>query len=103
MKRDILAISGISALIASLCCLPSIILVLFGLSGISFAAAFGNALFFGYWWAFVSVGVVLMTTGLYIYVRRKNYVCSLADLKKKRRKLINLFLSAFIAFIIIGN
>ena len=44
---SLLGLVGGASVISSLCCLPPVIMVLFGLSSISAAAAFGDSLYFG--------------------------------------------------------
>ncbi len=83
-----------STIIASMCCLPSVVLVLFGLAGVSSAAALSDTLYWGgdgYEWfrptmlAIASMSVVI---GLVLYFRNRG-ICTFDDVKRQRRKVIN--------------
>lgn len=93
----------LAAFIASLCCLAPIIFVLLGLASVSVAAYWGNYFFFGYWWLFIAIGLLLITLMLIIHWRN-NQVCTLDAAKRNRRKIINSFLltvALFIGFYIV--
>ena len=83
-----------STIIASMCCLPSVVLVLFGLASVSSAAALSDTLYWGgegYEWfrptmlAIASISVII---GLVIYFRTRG-ICTFDDVKRQRRKVIN--------------
>ncbi len=99
-EKDIFIISSVSAFLATLCCFSPIVLVIFGLTSISFAAGLGNRLFFGYWWAFISGGLLIMGIILLVYFRKKHKICSLDEAKRKRKKILNIVLLAVIIFVI---
>lgn len=89
-----------SSIVASLCCLPSVIMVMFGLSTVSTAAALSDTLYWGkdgYWWfrpaVFVLAGV-FVTIGLISYFKKQG-VCTLDDLRRERRKVINVSILSF--------
>ena len=90
-----------SAIVASMCCLPSVIMVMFGLASVSTAAALSDTLYWGkdgYWWfrpTMLGIAGVLVTVGLVSYFRNQG-VCTLDDVKRERRKVINTSLLAFI-------
>ena len=92
-KSLIKLISG-SAIIASMCCLPSVVLVLFGLASVSSAAALSNSLYWGengYWWfrpLMLAVAAGFVIIGLVIHFRSKG-ICTLDQAKRERRKIIN--------------
>ena len=46
-KKSLMKIISGSAIIASMCCLPSVVLVMFGLASVSSAAALSNKLYWG--------------------------------------------------------
>ena len=84
-----------SAVIASMCCLPSVILVMFGLASVSTAAALSNTLYWGedgYAWfrpmlnAFSAICVII---GLILYFRREG-ICSFDEAKRQKRRVINI-------------
>lgn len=98
--KDLLRVTGIPVLFASLCCLAPLVLVLFGLSGVAFAASLSDTLYFGYAWAFRAIGLVLLTVSLVIYFRKKG-VCSLDEAKRQRRKIINTVLIVLVIAIVV--
>ena len=77
------------AVIGVLCCLTPVILVLFGLSTVAFAASLADTLYGSYKWAFRGVSLVLLLASLGWYFYKKENVCSLDAVKKKRTKIIN--------------
>ena len=46
-KKSLIKLISGSAIIASMCCLPSVVLVLFGLASVSSAAALSDTLYWG--------------------------------------------------------
>jgi hypothetical protein len=77
------------AVIGGLCCLTPVILVLFGLSTVAFAASLADTLYGSYKWAFRGVSLVLLLASLGWYFYKKENVCSLDAVKRKRTKIIN--------------
>lgn len=89
--KAILALSSVSALIAGLCCLTPIVLVLLGIASISVAASLGNVLYGDYRWLFRLVSLLLTAAALIIYFRRRG-VCTLMEVKRRRKWLLNMSL-----------
>jgi len=79
---------GISAFIASLCCVPPVLIVLLGVGGVSFAAGLGNVLYYQYRWVFITAGLLFMLVSLVIYYRGQG-ICTFDAVKRKRRQIIN--------------
>ena len=77
------------AVIGGLCCFTPVILVLFGLSTVAFAASLADTLYGTYKWAFRGVALVLLLASLGWYFYKKENVCSLDAVKRKRTKIIN--------------
>ena len=85
---------GGSAFLASMCCFPSVVLVMFGLASVSSAAALSNDLYWGTngmgWFrpllSTVSLGLVI--TGLVLYFRRQG-VCTMDEVKRQRTRILN--------------
>jgi cation transport ATPase len=88
------------ALVGGLCCFTPIILVLFGLSSVAFAASLSNTLYYGYKWYFRGAALILLLASVAWYFYKKEGVCSIDALKRKRKKIINLVLLAIIAGVI---
>ena len=91
---------GGSAFLASMCCFPSVVLVLFGLASVSSAAALSNDLYWGTngtgWFRplllILSAGLVAL--GLVLYFRSDG-ICSLDEVKRQRKRIINTSLLVF--------
>jgi hypothetical protein len=79
---------GGSAAIASLCCLTPLVLVMFGLSSVAFAASLADTLYGTYKWAFRGVGLLLLIITIVIYFRKQG-VCTLDQAKRRRNEIIN--------------
>lgn len=91
----------LATLIAGMCCFAPVILVLFGLSTISFAASLADTLYGDYKWVFRGMGLLFLFGSLAWYLYTKEKVCSLDAFKRKRRKIINIILlSTSIAIIV---
>lgn len=94
---------GGSAFLASMCCFPSVVLVLFGLASVSSAAALSNDLYWGTngmgWFRplLLSLSVALVTLGLVLYFR-KDGICTLDEAKRQRKRIVNTSLLVFLLF-----
>ena len=83
-----------SAFLASMCCFPSVVLVLFGLASVSSAAALSNDLYWGTngmgWFRPVlsAISIMLVLAGLVMYFRSEG-ICSLNEAKRQRKRIIN--------------
>jgi|TARA_Y100000310_G_C20698427_1_gene827405 hypothetical protein len=95
-KSFIKKIVPLVAFIAGLCCFTPIILVLFGLSSVAFAASLSDVLYYQYKWAFRGVALFLLALALFWYFYKLEKVCTFDELKKKRRKIINFTLLTLI-------
>ncbi len=87
--KEILKISSVPVLIASLCCLSPVILVLLGISTVSFASSLADTLYGEYKWAFRVVGLITLLGSLMFYLRRKVGVFTLDDVIRRRNEVIN--------------
>jgi len=95
-----LKVTGIPVLFASLCCMGPLILVLLGLSGVAFAASLTDVLYGQYRWAFRGLGLALLAVSLFIYFRTKG-ICTIDQVKRKRRFVLNTILIALITGIVL--
>ena len=90
------AIATASALTASMCCLPSVIWVLFaGSSAIVAANELSNDLYYS--WvrlALYAVSLCMLIIGLVIYFRNRG-ICDIDDLRRERRRVVNTSLALF--------
>ena len=94
-----------SAITASLCCLPSVIWVLFaGSSAIVAADQLSNDLYYS-WVRFALYGLsfCMVSYGLVLYFRNQG-VCTLDDAMRERRRVVNtslaVFTSAVLAYLV---
>jgi len=91
---------GGSAFLASMCCFPSVVLVLFGLASVSSAAALSNDLYWGtngMWWfrpLLLVLSASLVSIGLILYFRNDG-ICSMDEVKRQRKRIINTSLVVF--------
>ncbi len=97
--KDIFKITGIPVLLASLCCLVPIVLVLFGLSTVAFAASLSNTLYGTYKWVFRGMGLLLLSISLFIYFRNRG-ICTIDQAKRQRKKIINTVLISLIVAVL---
>ena len=83
-----------SSIIASMCCLPSIVLVMFGIATVSTGAALSDTLYWGedgYSWfrpLMLLIASITVIVGLVLYFRNQG-ICTLDQAKRQRRKVIN--------------
>ncbi len=97
---DVLKITSLPILFASLCCLTPVVLVLLGLSTIGFAAAFGGVLEGKYKPVFLGGGLLLLAVSLIVYFRSLG-ICTLDQAKRYRNEIINKVLLVLV-FAVIG-
>jgi hypothetical protein len=86
--KELLKLTGIPVVVASLCCLSPVIIVLLGLGTTAFAASLADTLYGDYKWVFRGVGLVALIVALVVYFRNKG-ICTLDQAKKHRREIIN--------------
>jgi len=83
-----------STFIASLCCLPSVVMVMFGLATVSTGAALSDTLYWGgdgFGWfrtTMLLIALLSVIIGLVMYFRNQG-ICTLDEAKQNRRKVIN--------------
>ena len=92
--KSFIKLISTSTIIASMCCLPSVVLVLFGLASVSSAAALSDTLYWGgegYEWfrpTMLAIASLSVIVGLIIYFRNRG-ICTFDDVKRQRRKVVN--------------
>jgi peptide methionine sulfoxide reductase msrA/msrB len=87
--KEILKLSSVPVVIASLCCLSPVILVVFGIGTLGFATSLADTLYGQYKWLFRIAGLVAMAISLFIYFRRKKGICTIDEAKRRRNEIIN--------------
>ncbi len=88
--KEILKITGIPVVVASLCCLSPVIIVLLGVGTVGVASSLADTLYGDYKWIFRSVGLLALVISLVMYLRRAKGVCTFDQVKKRRNEIINL-------------
>ena len=99
--RPLAKLVAASAITASLCCLPSVIWVLFaGSSAIVAADQLSNDLYYS-WVRFALYGLsfCMVSYGLVLYFRNQG-LCTLDDAKRERRRVLNTSLAVFTASVL---
>ncbi len=87
--KEILKISSVPVIIASLCCLSPVILVVFGIGTLGFATSLADTLYGDYKWVFRIAGLIAMVIALFLYFRRKKGICTIDEAKRRRNEIIN--------------
>jgi len=90
MIKDILKISSLPVVIASLCCLTPVVIVLAGLGTVTFASTLADTLYGDYKWVFRAIGLSALLASLIVYLRRQKGICTIDEAVKRRNEIINL-------------
>ena len=90
-----------SAITASMCCLPSVVWVLFaGSSAIVAADQLSNDMYYSWVrYALYVVSFSMVAAGLVIYFRNRG-VCTIDDVRRERRRVVNTSLAVFTASVL---
>ena len=99
--KPLAAIATVSALTASMCCLPSVVWVLFaGSSAIVAANELSNALYYSWFrYALYAASLSMMSVGLIIYFRNRG-ICDLDDVRRERKRVVNTSMALFTATVL---
>lgn len=97
--KEILRITSLPVLFASMCCLSPIIIFIFWLGSLSFVSSLTDTLYGDYKWYFRSIGLLLLAISLFFHFKRK-WICTLDQVKKQRNKVINTILTVIISSIL---
>lgn len=98
--KEILQLSSLPVVLASLCCLSPVILVLLGVSTVSFASGLADTLYGDYKWYFRGAGLIALLGALYFYLTRKKGICTIDEAKRRRNEIINYVALTLIAGVI---
>ena len=94
--KEILKLTWLPVVGASLCCLSPVIIVMFGLGTAAFASSLADTLYGDYKWIFRSVGLFLLLLSVFYHFRKKG-VCSLDQAKRHKNEIINTVLITLFA------
>lgn len=86
--KEFFNLTGIPVLIASLCCIAPVVLVLLGISTVSFAASLTNVLEGQFQWLFILVGIISLIFFLILYFRGKG-ICTIDQAVRNKNEIIN--------------
>ncbi|MCR4311055.1 MAG: hypothetical protein NUV54_00580 [Candidatus Taylorbacteria bacterium] len=98
--KDILKVSSIPVVVASLCCLSPVILVVFGIGTLGFASSLADTLYGDYKWYFRLAGLLAMAIALFFYFRRAKGICTIDEAKRRRNEIINMVATTVIVGVI---
>ena len=98
--KEVLKIVALPVTAASLCCLSSVVIVLAGVGSVTFASSLADTLYGEYKWVFRGIGILLLTLSLMMYLRTSKGVCTLDQVKKRKKEVINLVLISLFAGIL---
>jgi hypothetical protein len=100
--KSLWKVIGLGAVTASMCCLPSVVWVLFaGSSAIIAADQLSNDLYFGIARPIVyAIAIAMVGVGLVIHFRSRG-VCTLDQAKQERRRIINTTLAVMTSTFVI--
>ncbi len=79
-----------AAFIGGLCCFTPVVLVLLGISTVSFAASLSDTLYGQYRWAFRGTALAFLLASLWWYFYRVEKVCTWDEVKRKRNRIMNM-------------
>ena len=96
---EILRLTWLPVVGASLCCLSPVIIVLLGVGSVSFGSSLAGSLYGENKWIFRAVGLLLLAVALVWHFRKKG-VCTLDAIKKNRNEIINTVLITVFAGIV---
>ena len=87
--KELLKLSSVPVVVASLCCLSPVILVVFGIGTLGFASSLADTLYGEYKWYFRLAGLLAMIIAVTLYLRRTKGICTIDEAKKRRNEIIN--------------
>ncbi len=97
-RRAVGVAATLGAATASLCCAGPLVVAALGILSIPAAGTLSLRLFYGYWWAFVTGGILTAAAALVVYFRRRG-VCTLDEVNRRRREITNAALATLTLFV----
>ena len=95
-RKPLATMVVVSAVTASMCCLPSVVWVMFaGSSAIIAADQLSNDLYYSWVrYALYAISLAMLSIGLTVYFRNRG-ICTLDDAKRERKRVANTTLAVF--------
>ncbi|MBE45782.1 MAG: hypothetical protein CMB02_03935 [Euryarchaeota archaeon] len=95
-RKPLATMVVVSAVTASMCCLPSVVWVMFaGSSAIVAADQLSNDLYYSWVrYALYAISLAMLSIGLTVYFRNRG-ICTLDDAKRERKRVANTTLAVF--------
>lgn len=90
-----------TAFLAGLCCFTPAVLVLLGLSSVSFASSLADTLYGTYKWVFRAAGLLFLAAALFWYFYKREKICTIDAAKRNRTRIINTVLLALIISVVL--
>ncbi len=100
MDRSGLKLGVLAGLVGIACCVSPVILVLLGLSSVSFALSLGKTLYYGYGWYFRGAAILLAAAGVVGILRRRKS-CSVRGLREQWRLTLTVILSMALIYAVL--
>ncbi len=100
MDRSGIKLGLLAGLLGISCCVTPVVLVLLGLSSVSFAISLGNTLYYQYGWYFRGAALLLACLGLYIHLKRRN-ACTLRGAKSQWKMIAAVFTSMVVLYAVL--
>lgn len=97
MKKEdkkLLFAGGVAGMIASLCCIGPVVLVLFGLAGVSSALSIGK-----FAWLFTTLALIFFTAAILLYLSKRKS-CNAKGLKENWKLIVIAFV-VLVTFLIL--
>jgi hypothetical protein len=97
MDRAGWKLGALAGLVGMACCVSPVVLVLLGLSSVSYAISLGNTLYYDYGWYFRGTALVLAAAGVVAMLRRRR-ACSLRGARAQWRLLVTVGLTMLLVY-----
>ncbi len=98
--KEIVKLTWVPVVLASLCCLSPIVVLLTGLGTVAFASSLADTLYGDYKWIFRGVGLIALVIALVVYLRRTKGICTLDEARKRRTEIFNIVVVALAAGVV---
>lgn len=100
MDRAGLKLGALAGLVGIACCVSPVVLVLLGLSSVSFAISLGNTLYYDYGWYFRGAAMLLAAAGVVASLRRRK-ACSLQGARAQWRLLVTVLVVMTVVYAVL--